>query len=202
MAAVGRWPCGFQGQGGPPPPACLQGFSASLVATCPSWPPQAARALFFFFWGGWGWEHLRLTKSGKREVSVEGLRDGTEVGGLRSMNVLSLPTLAPPAPEAPSQTTRIHRPRARPREGRTSPSDGAWRRRWRGGTEVGGSHPTRQTRKPPPPPTGHLGTLSGICISMRFGSGIWHPGVGRRVLGVNSGVPSPSFCLPSVAIGL
>ena len=201
MAAVGRRPCGFQGQGWPPPPACLQGFSASLVATCPSWPPQAARALFFFFfWGRWGGKHLRLTKSGKREVSVEGLRDGTEVGGLRSVNVPSLPTLAPPAPEVPSQTMGIHRPRARPRERRTSPSEGPG-----GGDEGeelggGGSHPTRQTQKPPL--TCHLGTLSGICISMRFGSGVWHPGVGRGVLGVNSGVPSPSFCLPSVAIGL
>ena len=107
-------------------PAGVLGLPSSNVPLVA--PSGCSGSFFFFFWGRWGGEHLRLTKSGKREVSVEGLRDGTEVGGLRSMNVPSLPTVAPPAPEAPSQTTRIHRPRARPREGRTSPSDGAWRR--------------------------------------------------------------------------
>lgn len=143
-----------------------------------------------------------MTKSGKREVSVEGLRDGTEVGGLRSMNVLSLPTLAPPAPEAPSQTTRIHRPRARPREGRTSPSDGAWRRRWRGGTEVGGVPPHQADSETPTPTHRSPGNT---LWDLHFNE-IWFwdlaPRGGEEGTGVNSGVPSPNFCLPSVAIGL
>lgn len=149
MAAVGRRPCGFQGQGGPPPPACLQGFSASVVATCPSAPSGCSGSFFFFFLGMVGWEAPETDKIWEKGSVCEGLRDGT-VGGLRSMNVPSLPILAPPAPEVPSQTMGIHRPRARPREGRTSPLEGPGGRNE--GEELEGGGPTPPGRLGNPHP--------------------------------------------------
>ena len=123
-------------------PAGVLGLPSSNVPLLAPSGCSGSFFFFFFFWGRWGGKHLRLTKSGKREVSVEGLRDGTEVGGLRSVNVPSLPTLAPPAPEVPSQTMGIHRPRARPREGRTSPSEGPGG--GDEGEELGGGVPPHQ----------------------------------------------------------
>lgn len=98
MAAVGRRPCGFQGQGGPPPPALLQGFSASLVATCPSWPPQAARALFFFFLGKVGWGAPETDKIWKKG-SVCGGAEGWNRSRGSQVNECPLPSH--PGPTSP-----------------------------------------------------------------------------------------------------